>query len=121
MPSRALHLDQARRNLDAIEHLLTKDAAGPRQWAVVAAFYCALHCVEAHFAATNQHHHSHADRRHTMANGPTSPPVNVYTAYGILENQAYQARYDMLQFSRAEVDQLIKNYLTPVRGLIGLS
>lgn len=121
MPSRALHLDQARRNLDTIDHLLTKDAAGPRQWAVVAAFYCALHCVEAHFANHNQHHFNHTERRGTMANGPNAPGVSVYTAYGLLENQAYQARYDMLQFSRADVDAILRSYLQPIRRFAGIA
>lgn len=121
MPSRALHIDQARRNLETIEHLLTKDAPGPRQWSVVAAFYCALHCVEAQFAGHNQHHFNHAARRQTMANGPNAPPVGVYTAYSLLENQAYLARYDMLQFSRAEVDQILKTYLGPIRSFAGLT
>jgi hypothetical protein len=78
------------------------------------------HCVEAHFAAHNQHHFNHADRRHAMANGPNAPPVNVYMAYSLLENQARQSRYDLLQFSRLEVDQILKDYLAPVQRLAGL-
>jgi hypothetical protein len=120
MPAPAHHVDQARRNLDTIAHLLSKDADGARQWAVVVAFYCGLHCVEAYFADRNQHYYRHEDRRNAMATGPTPTPVPIYAAYNLLENQARGARYDMYRFSRREVDHIIRDYLDPIRKFAGI-
>ena len=121
MPSRALHVAQARRNLATIDHLLTSDADGARQWAVIAAFYCGLHCVEAHFADDGQHQSNHRQRQEAMAAAGDRIPVNVFAAYALLEHRANAARYGMQLYSRDEVDRIVREYLTPLRRLAGLA
>lgn len=118
MPSRALHVQQATRNVEAIKHLLASDQDGTRQWAVIAAFYCALHCIEVWFADRNEHYFSHEKRRNALADH--GPGGSIYAAYLLLENRAYHARYSFKTFSRPEVDLLVKDYLAPIRKLAGV-
>jgi hypothetical protein len=46
------HLEQARANLALARRLLAESPPDPigAQWAATLVFYCAVHCVEAHFA-----------------------------------------------------------------------
>ena len=120
MPPRALHVAQARRNLDVVDRLLASDTEGSRQWVVVAAFYCALHCVEAHFADRGQHNFRHDLRRDAMALAEARISAGVYAAYTLLENRARRARYEMVLFSQVEVERMVRDYLRPIRRFAGI-
>src|SRR5207253_1020404 len=54
MPPRAAHLEQARQNRDHARFLVADARVRPvaLQWAVTVAFYCAVHCIEAHLATS---------------------------------------------------------------------
>jgi hypothetical protein len=60
MPGRAQHLAKARSNAEFSIELL---AGGQRlDWSVVAAFYSALHWVDAYLAGQQVHPFNHEDR-----------------------------------------------------------
>ena len=61
MPTERSHLRQAEHNRVLIETLDPKD---PRflDWIVTAAFYAAVHFIEAWLAGINQHSSTHTDR-----------------------------------------------------------
>jgi len=58
MPEARSHIKQANRNKQAIDHLLTAQPSLP-EWVTTAAFYKAVHLVEAAFASDPDAPHSH--------------------------------------------------------------
>lgn len=117
MPSRVLHAQQLARNNAVLAQLLAKDDDGSRQWAVVVAFYAALHAIEAWFADQNKHHFRHEDRRQALA--MSGVPVGIYTAYMTLENEARNARYNIHLFDKTKIEQMIREYLRRIEKHAG--
>ena len=64
MSAVADHLDQARRNQAFAERLLSEFATDSTsvQWAVIAAFYVAVHCMQAHLMTLGHDPKNHAER-----------------------------------------------------------
>ena len=67
------------------------------QWATTIAFYCAVHCIEAHFARFGVHSSTHTQRESTMAQPMYNIPPDVYVAYKQLKQWSIQGRYRMRQ------------------------
>jgi hypothetical protein len=123
MPGRADHLRQARANLAHAEGLLRGSPSDPTaaQWAVTAAFYCAVHCIEAHLAAHHLHSRTHRDRARHMADPRVGIPRAVYTAYRRLKERSEGARYLLWQFDAATVEQeILGQYLASVTRFVKL-
>ena len=78
-PSSQGHFDQARRNRDLAEELLAHPTADPThvQWAVTAAFYCALRCVQGYPADLGRDPQSHAARGKEIADPTNQVPMDV--------------------------------------------
>lgn len=90
MPTRAEHLKQARANADFCRS--TAGAGNHLDWVATAAFYCALHAVDAYFAtlATPLHPGSHVSRdRHVSL---LVPPI--WAEYRLLKDESIDARYN---------------------------
>jgi len=123
MASRADHLVQARRNRDFATQLLKDYPNDPTalQWAVTAAFYCAVHCVEAHLAPFHAASRSHQERRRRMLDPQYDIPANVYAAYRQLERYSRRARYSLQQFAAGDVQtNILGRYLATVTQFVGL-
>lgn len=117
-----LHRQQARANLAVAQLLLTHDDAAPNpaavQWAVTAAFYCAVQCMESHFARFNQHPRSHADRYDLMSQAGV--PDEVYDAYEQLHTWSNNGRYYLRAFTRSFVDREVLPRLARVTNFVSL-
>ena len=93
MPASDVHRDQALRNRTFAYQpfALGEDGSDPTalQWAVTAAFYCALHCVELHLSDRRVHSLSHWDGEQYL----DSLPDPIYTAYKQLKSFSESCRY----------------------------
>ena len=100
MSTPANHSDQARRNRELAERLLAQ-AADPTnvQWAVVAAFYCAVHCMQAHLIGLGYDPKSHAERKILIDLQSTGVPYDVRRSYRWLKHRSGSARYRLGQFA----------------------
>lgn len=123
MPRRADHLDQARGNREHARFLLRIRPTDPYalQWAVTAAFHCAVHCIEAHLAAAGQHPIDHADRERRMRDARSGVPVQVYRAYQGSKTRSQGGRYNLWRFTAEDVQHVVLDkYLASVTGFVGL-
>ena len=109
MPSRAQHLEQARGNREHARFLVGTHPTDryALQWAVTAAFYAAVHGVEAHLASMGQHSTDHLDRERRMRAPANRVPPAVYRAYNRLKNRSQGARYHLWTFTADEVERTI--------------
>lgn len=105
MGDQARHLEQARANRDHAEFLVAQRPSDPTamQWAVTAAFYCAVHCIEAHLATFGVDSRSHADRGYHMSVLAYGIPDVVADAYAALKRRSMGARYLMWNFTERDV------------------
>jgi hypothetical protein len=89
------HLEQARRNRSLAEELLAHPTAEEThvQWAVTAAFYCAVHCIQAHLLERNIDPISHAERAYWSGQPAAGFPTDVRNAYFWLKARSEKARY----------------------------
>jgi hypothetical protein len=109
MPSEAMHRAAAQRN----EDLAARLADDAPEWAVVLAFYAALHWVDAYFARQGQHPRTHIERvRWIQQEGALLP---LYDPYRTLRDRADAARYHLTPFSSGEVRALLTGELYAVR------
>ena len=122
MASAREHRDQARANRAFAEQVLLhfpNDQAA-MQWAVTAAFYCAVHCAEAHLDGFGLHSRTHQQRETFLANPPTTVPVHVYASYRSLKQRSLGARYLLQPFTSVQVRGILDSYLAPVAAFVGL-
>jgi hypothetical protein len=74
---------------------------------VTAAFYSAVHCIEAHLADLGLHSVDHLDRGALMRDHNVAVPADVYRAYNRLRNRSQAARYGLRFFSTGEVRSVL--------------
>lgn len=100
MSTPADHLEQARRNRALSERLLTQAAEQTDvQWAVIAAFYCAVHCMQAHLVGLGYDPKSHAQREWLIGLPSSAIPEDVRQSYRWLKYRSESARYRLGQFA----------------------
>src|SRR4051812_29597704 len=88
MPNRTGHLAQARANRAHAQWLMQTNAtdATVRQWAVIAAFHCAVHCIAAYLNRYGRSSSSHEERKALVRrNGLLAVPKPVWDAYAYLD------------------------------------
>ena len=109
MADQAAHRAQAISNRTFAQTLLQQSGGDPTalQWAVTAAFYCAVHCIEAHLATYGATSTSHDERKRKMRDPAYAIPAHVYTAYRQLERHSRGARYYMQRFNASYVQSEI--------------
>lgn len=118
MPSKGQHSSQAEKNqrffsqfdLNSTEFL---------DWMVTGVFYTALHLVDAYFATEGRHLTTHRSRQDAIAKHPVIQ--GVFEDYRELETTSRDARYNVRQFSTAEVNSLINDEFVSIRGLVLLN
>ena len=101
MADRVAHLEQARANLEIGEDFLKRAEASGNpvhvQWAIIAAFYCSVHCVEAHLNQYSIHSGNHENRRANM--DAAQVPDDIYNSHMMLKDLSEQARYELAHFT----------------------
>jgi hypothetical protein len=110
MPSQQAHLELARRNQELIDHLLRDPERFP-DWIVTAAFYRALHLIEAVFFMdpSIKHGGDHGSRfQHLKSNRKYAA---IYKAYHPLWTASIVARYLEDKESGTQISSFSK-YLT---------
>lgn len=122
MPDREAHLEQARQNRKLAEELhrrgLDTGENAYLQWAITAAFYCSVHCIEARLAEIGLHSQNHADRDTKMGR---VCPTHVYTAHNLLRDFSQEARYLLGTFQPTWVRMVVlEKYLAQVTRYVNL-
>jgi hypothetical protein len=99
------HYEQARQNRALAERLLAGGAGSPIdvQWAVIAAFYCAVHCMQGYLLTLGHDPQNHAARGALVASASASIPIEVQAAYFWLKVRSERARYRLGIFDPAFV------------------
>lgn len=94
------HLDQARRNRAIAERLAAGRPSDPTdvQWAVVAGFYCAVHCMQAHLLTLGHDPSNHAERGALIDRPSSGVPADVRRSYRWLKQRSEAARYRLAVF-----------------------
>jgi hypothetical protein len=94
------HLEQARKNRALAERLLAQSTDPTNvQWSVVLAFYCAVHCLQAHLIGLGHDPESHAQRGALIALPSSGVPADVRWSYRWLKHRSESARYRLGQFA----------------------
>ncbi len=123
MSTVADHLDQARRNQTFAEQLLNQHASDPTsvQWAVIAAFYVAVHCMQAHLMTLGHDPENHAERGYLIAQPASGIPFDVRRSYRWLKQRSESARYRLGVFAPAFVQREVFDvHLANVTTFVGL-
>jgi hypothetical protein len=109
VPSRADHVEQAKRNKAFMEWVLANPAQ-PQEWAVAALFYVCVHLgravVEQLGAGPVTSHRGFETTLQRL-----KPPADVYDAYRALKDVSEQARYDCHRYFEADVRKLEADHL----------
>lgn len=113
MSNQAQHEAQAQRN-EIFLQSLDKTVSVNREWIVTAAFYAALHWIEAYF---DNRHGWHFEDHTTRNNAVTRFGLPVSTEYLRLYRASHQARYSFRRFTQKEVEDLIIVY-HPIKDFV---
>ena len=112
MPSFARHVRGAA-NFEALAYSLLPDSPS---WAVVVAFYSALHWIDAYLASAQSiHPKSHTERELCVRRTELR---QVYDSYRLLNDRSRDARYDLRVFSADEARSLISIELSRIRAYV---
>jgi hypothetical protein len=112
VPSRNQHLQIAHENEQFFGGLDL--STGPaRGWASTAAFYCAIHYLEAFFSTLARHSADHRTRDNNMVQHTET--MSVYDQFCELKNISTRARYYGRYPSSAEFSQQVLTALNAVR------
>jgi hypothetical protein len=111
MPDQDQHIEAAQANEATALSLLDSSPS----WAVVLAFYSALHWVDAYMAMLPLHPKDHTERDHYIQFEPLRP---IYGTYRRLETRSREARYDLRPFTRSEAQTLLNNELARIRDYV---
>ena len=91
------------------------------QWAVTAAFYCALHCLQSHLLAQGANPRNHFHRDADLASAQYGVPDDVYDAYVKLKYRSEGARYQLRTFAPVRVRQeILDTLLAKITTFVGI-
>lgn len=110
MPSQENHLAAARSNEALAVAMIQAHQA--YAWAIVLAFYSALHWVDAFLANASIHPENHSQRNLFVARTQLR---TVLEAYQLLRDFSQDARYELVPFSESEAHSLIAGELTDIK------
>ena len=122
-PVSSAHFEQARRNRAFAEEMLADHGNSPThvQWAVTAAFYAALHCMQGYLLIRGRDPQSHVARGHEIADPANQIPMDVQRAYVRLEQFSRKARYRLGTFDPAFVrNRILDDILKQITDFVGL-
>jgi len=91
------------------------------QWAVTAAFYCAVHCMQGYLLNLGCDPRTHVQRGNEIADPKNHVPPDVYRAYQALKQLSEKARYRLGTFDPVQVQQsIIDGKLKTITDFVGL-
>lgn len=90
------------------------------QWAVTAAFYCALHGLTAYLMARGVTVSSHTSRRRALHDPQNQVPQHIQFAYDALEVESRGARYELWPYTLHEVRDLLDQELAAIAAFTGM-
>jgi hypothetical protein len=111
--SRADHLRAAVKNKDLANFLIQH---GEHQWAVVLAFYSALHFVESFLAEYGLSAGTHTQRGNQMVR--IAALRGIHDQYRLLQTRSEWVRYDLKEISPAAVEALVRKDLQEIEHRI---
>lgn len=115
MADRARHLEAAASN-----KALGLSIIGPGEnppWAIVLAYYSALHLIDAYLDYALQYHpHWHPDRIAVIHATTTLRPI--FADYELLETRSREARYDLLPFTTTQAQAIYDGALARIESHI---
>jgi hypothetical protein len=117
-PSKDEHLRKAEKNKSFAQSIKTENATNIG-WALVVAFYSALHFVDAFAVKYNTHFNSHTQRNAEVQRNPQLAPLR--DDYMDLFTLGWNARYTMQNYSSSEYEQgmaSLKVVEDSIRGLL---
>ena len=114
MPAAPAHSAAAQSNESLANHLLTTEGAN---WALVPAFYAALHWIDAYFAVRLNHHPADHLRRERLV-AVTRELDSVAARYLALRRSADRVRYNLAVLPEADRLSLIQEDLRRIRDLV---
>ena len=114
MASQSQHEDQAQRN-EKFFQSLDKTESINRERIVTAAFYAALHWIEAYYDNQYGLHSRNHSTRNQMVRRSQLP---ISRKYLYLYDVSCQARYLLHRFSEEEVDDLINLAYQPIKDFV---
>jgi hypothetical protein len=115
--TKAEHLEKAKHNEAFISSLDITSATGA-EWAVTAAFYAALHYVQAYFVSVGCGYITHSNRSSALSRDPRLN--GVYDEYRELENASRDARYDYMQFNATHVAEALESLRVVKKAVLAL-
>lgn len=125
------HIECANRTQKTIGHLLTSDKAANSPWIATAAFYKAVHIVEAAYSNDSAIGHTSDHERREQALKSARKYEHIYESYSILKRASTNARYlsecrvfddymtpdvvvaTLLRHHLHQVEKSAKRFLTP--------
>lgn len=91
------------------------------QWAATAAFYAAVHCIEAYLSQYGVTSRSHTERDFSIANPRYGIPSDVADAYEQLKRRSRGARYYLWQFTAGQIrSDILDRFLAKITKFVGL-
>jgi len=91
------------------------------QWAVTAAFFCALHCIQGYLLTRGRDPQRHAARGREIADPANRVPMDVHRAYVALEQLSKRARYRLGVFDPGFVQRrVLDERLRLITEFVGL-
>jgi hypothetical protein len=117
------HLARARRNREVADALIGADARRvidppALEWATVAAFYSAVHYVNAYLWEKLRHEPRNHDERTNMV-ARASDLRTVFRSYSRLQDRAYRARYARtFSISPGDVAEAVQTHLRAVERAV---
>lgn len=114
MSSQYQHENQAQRN-ERFFQSLDKTVSINREWIVTAAFYAALHWLEAYY---DNQHGLHFDSHNTRNQMVRRSRLPLSIEYLELYEASRQARYFLHRFTRKEVENIINHLYKPIKDFI---
>jgi hypothetical protein len=88
---------------------------------VTAAFYCAVHCLQAYLIRQRYDPQTHMKRGEAIADPQTGVPAPVQIAYELLKQRSEKARYRLAEFDGEIVRRRILGYyLQSVTSFVGM-
>ncbi len=114
MPSQVQHETQAQRN-ETFFQSLDRTVSVNREWIVTAAFYAALHWIEAYF---DNRHHQHFTSHRACNDAVMRFGLPIASEYLDLYWASRQARYELYRFTPPEVEDLINLAYQPIKDFV---
>lgn len=117
------HFEQARQNRALAEELLTDGgkSATHVQWAVVTAFYCAVHCMQGYLVDLGRDPRNHMARGNEIADPANHVPLHVQQSYEALKQFSERARYRLGTFDPGYVRRtILDSRLKSITDFVGL-